>query len=121
MGTPLTSLPTGAAAYPDSQFFFPDLPVAHLEEEASAKWSNHSAAISIGTFVVVVLAVAAFILGRSTHLPVAHLEEEASAKWSNHSAAISIGTFVVVVLAVAAFILGRSTRASGVQLLSAEM
>ncbi|XP_074229590.1 scavenger receptor cysteine-rich domain-containing protein DMBT1-like isoform X46 [Camelus bactrianus] len=54
-------------------------------------------------------------------LPVAHLEEEASAKWSNHSAAISIGTFVVVVLAVAAFILGRSTRASGVQLLSAEM
>ncbi|KAB1271439.1 Deleted in malignant brain tumors 1 protein [Camelus dromedarius] len=34
---------------------------------ATAQGSDHCAAISIGTFVVVVLAVAAFILGRSTH------------------------------------------------------
>lgn len=44
----------------------PDLPAASVEEQASAQGSYHSAAISAGVFLVVVLAVAAFTLGRST-------------------------------------------------------
>nr|XP_036867055.1 deleted in malignant brain tumors 1 protein isoform X5 [Manis javanica] len=43
-----------------------DLPAASVEEQASAQGSYHSAAISAGVFLVVVLAVAAFTLGRST-------------------------------------------------------
>ncbi|KAI5175045.1 Deleted In Malignant Brain Tumors 1 Protein [Manis pentadactyla] len=43
-----------------------DLPVAGVEEQAGAQGSYHSAALSAGVFLVVVLAVAAFTLGRST-------------------------------------------------------
>ncbi|XP_070488031.1 scavenger receptor cysteine-rich domain-containing protein DMBT1 isoform X4 [Equus przewalskii] len=49
-----------------------DLSVADVEEQASTQGSYHSVAISAGVFLVVVLVVAAFIMGRNTSATSGH-------------------------------------------------
>ncbi|XP_070337676.1 scavenger receptor cysteine-rich domain-containing protein DMBT1 isoform X5 [Equus asinus] len=49
-----------------------DLSVADVEEQASTQGSYHSVAISAGVFLVVVLVVAAFIMGRNTRATSGH-------------------------------------------------